>query len=163
MRQAAPTRAARRGVLRRSLVLCILLGVLLGLGSFTFRYAEGGSYFSSNPAACVNCHIMREQYDGWQKASHHAHATCVDCHLPHEGLAKWVAKAENGFWHSTRFTLQDFHEPIRIHDKNARILQDNCLRCHEGLLADLVHSGSFADDSNHCVRCHASVGHGSTR
>jgi cytochrome c nitrite reductase small subunit len=151
------------GANRLSLLLCVLLGVLLGLSSYTFWYAEGRSYFSSNPTACINCHVMREHFDGWQKASHHAHATCVDCHLPHEGLPKWIAKAENGFWHSTRFTLQDFHEPIRNHGKNARILQDNCLKCHEGLLADLVHHGSFADESNNCVRCHASVGHGATR
>ena len=144
-------------------LLCCLGGILLGLGMYTFWYAEGGSYFSSNPQACVNCHIMREQFDSWQKASHHAVATCVDCHLPHESMAKWIAKGENGFWHSLRFTLQDFHEPIRIHDKNARILQDNCIKCHEGLVGDLVAHGSFADESNSCVRCHASVGHGATR
>lgn len=145
------------------LLLCVSLGILLGLGSYTFWYAQGGSYFSSDPKACVNCHVMREQYDSWQKASHHAHATCVDCHLPHEGLAKWVAKAENGFWHSTRFTLQDFHEPIMIHDKNARILQDNCLTCHKDLTADLSRHGAFADGSNQCVRCHRGVGHGATK
>lgn len=143
--------------------LCALIGLLLGVGAYTFWHAEGASYFSADPKACVNCHIMREQYDGWQKASHHAHATCVDCHLPAEGLAKWLAKSENGFWHSTRFTLQDFHEPIRIHDKNARILQDNCLRCHGTLVGDLVDHGAFADDSNNCVRCHIGVGHGPAR
>jgi cytochrome c nitrite reductase small subunit len=144
-------------------VLCALIGILLGLGMYTFWYAEGASYFSSNPASCVNCHIMREQYESWQRASHHAHASCVECHLPHEGLAKWLAKAENGFWHSTRFTLQDFHEPIRIHKKNARILQDNCVKCHEGLVGDLVDHGAFADESNSCVRCHSAVGHGPPR
>jgi cytochrome c nitrite reductase small subunit len=150
--------------LRVSLViLCALIGILVGLGLYTFWYAEGASYFSSNPNSCVNCHIMRDQYESWQRASHHAYATCVDCHLPHEGLAKWVAKAENGFWHSTRFTLQDFHEPIRIHKKNARILQNNCVKCHEGLVGDLVHHGSFADESNSCVRCHVAVGHGPPR
>ncbi len=148
---------------RAGLFLCILIGIFLGVGAYTFRQAEGASYFSTDPRACVNCHIMREQYDSWQKASHHAHATCVDCHLPHEGLAKWLAKAENGFWHSTRFTLQDFHEPIRIHEKNGRILRDNCLRCHQELVADLTHHGAFADESNNCVRCHMAVGHGSPR
>jgi cytochrome c nitrite reductase small subunit len=141
-------------------MLCCLAGMLIGLGTYTFWYAEGASYFSSNPQSCVNCHIMREQYDSWQKTSHHAVATCVDCHLPHRGMAKWVAKAENGFWHSLRFTLQDFHEPIRIHDKNARVLQENCITCHRELVGDIFHHGSFADESNSCSRCHASVGHG---
>jgi cytochrome c nitrite reductase small subunit len=147
----------------RLVFLCCLGGILLGLGLYTFWYAEGASYFSSDPRSCVNCHIMRDQYDSWQKASHHAAATCVDCHLPHSGIAKWIAKGENGFWHSLRFTLQDFHEPIQIHEKNARILQENCIHCHQGLVGELVHHGSFADDSNSCVRCHAAVGHGPPR
>ena len=140
-----------------------LAGVVLGLGVFTFWYARGGSYFSTDPRACVNCHIMTDQYDSWQKASHHAHATCVDCHLPHDLLGKYVAKAENGFWHSKAFTLEDFHEPIRIGEKNARILKLNCMNCHRALIADLEAHGAFADDSNNCIRCHIAVGHGAPR
>src|SRR5262249_59755917 len=108
---------------------CVLAGVLLGLGGYTFWYAEGASYFSSNPKACVNCHAMREHFDSWQRASHHAVATCIDCHLPHAIVPKYIAKAENGFWHSLRFTLQDYPEPIRIGAKNARILQQSCIHC----------------------------------
>ena len=63
-------------------VAAVAVGVLGGLGLVTFHYAEGTSYLSADPAACVNCHIMRPQYDAWQKASHHAVATCVDCHDP---------------------------------------------------------------------------------
>ncbi len=140
-----------------------LTGVVLGLGVFTFWYARGASYFSTDPRACVNCHIMTDQYDSWQKASHHAHATCVDCHLPHDPVGKYVAKAENGFWHSKAFTLEDFHEPIQIGAKNARILKLNCIDCHRGLVADLLDHGAFADDSNNCIRCHIAVGHGAPR
>jgi cytochrome c nitrite reductase small subunit len=139
------------------------VGTVLGLGLFTFWFAEGGSYFSSDPKACVNCHIMRDQFDSWQKASHHANATCVDCHLPHDLVGKYVAKAENGFWHSAGFTLQNFHEPIRIKPKNSQILHLNCIQCHQSLVNDLINHGAFEDGSNSCVRCHASVGHGSPR
>jgi cytochrome c nitrite reductase small subunit len=142
---------------------CALAGVVLGLGGFTFWYAKGTSYFSSDPRSCVNCHIMREQYDSWQRASHHAHATCVDCHLPHDFVGKYTAKAENGFWHSYYFTFQNFHEPIQITEKNSRILKLNCVGCHEALVADLTAHGAFADDSNNCIRCHVSVGHGAPR
>jgi cytochrome c nitrite reductase small subunit len=41
-----------------------LFGVAFGLGLFTFFYAEGFSYFSNDPAACINCHIMRDQFEG---------------------------------------------------------------------------------------------------
>jgi cytochrome c nitrite reductase small subunit len=139
------------------------VGVVLGLGGYTFWYAEGASYLSDDPRSCVNCHIMREHYDGWQKASHHAFATCNDCHVPHEPLAKYAAKAENGFWHSKGFTLQDFHEPIRIKAKNAHTLQLNCVGCHKDLVSEILGHGSAGDGTNNCVRCHASVGHGPPR
>ncbi len=141
------------------LFLSAAAGVVLGLGAYTFHYAEGGSYFSNDPKACVNCHVMREMYDGWQKASHHAAAACNDCHVPHDLVGKYLAKAEHGFWHSKGFTLQDFHEPIRIKEKSARQLQENCVRCH----GDLVHELLTPNDDITCVRCHASVGHGPPR
>ena len=143
--------------------LAFLVGGVTGMAGFTFWYAKGYSYLSDNPQNCVNCHIMREQYDSWQKASHHAVATCNDCHLHANFFGKWLAKSENGFWHSKGFTLQDFEEPIRIKPSNARILQENCLRCHGDIVAELVHQGAFGDGSHRCVDCHISVGNGQTR
>jgi cytochrome c nitrite reductase small subunit len=70
------------GAATGSALVAGLVGVLLGVGGFTGYYGEGLSYFSSNPAACTNCHIMKPQFDSWQKASHHTIAGCVDCHLP---------------------------------------------------------------------------------
>ena len=103
---------------------------------------------------------MQSQYDSWQKASHHTVATCNDCHLPHGFVAKYLAKAENGYNHSRGFTLQDFPEPIRITEKNADILQENCLYCHEQIVHGLVRSATVADDAVHCIHCHRDVGHG---
>lgn len=134
------------------------LGLTAGLGAVTFDYAEGLSYLSEDPRACVNCHIMRPQYDSWQKSSHHAVATCAGCHLPTTFPGKYVAKARNGWNHSRAFTLQDFPEPILITPPNARILQDNCLRCH----SELLHDASAAMGEPRCVACHADVGHGET-
>ena len=67
----------------RALWLSAVLGTLIGAGSYTFRYGEGLSYFSTDPAACKNCHIMNEEYNSWTKGPHHGGATCIDCHLPH--------------------------------------------------------------------------------
>jgi cytochrome c nitrite reductase small subunit len=142
------------------LAVAVLLGAMVGLGSFTFLYGEGISYFSTDPKSCMNCHIMRPQYDSWSKSSHHAAAKCVDCHLPHTFIPKYIAKADNGYRHSKAFTLQDFHEPIQITPRNSRILQNNCVTCHSELVHPLVAGSSTATNAISCVHCHADVGHG---
>jgi cytochrome c nitrite reductase small subunit len=138
---------------RLALAACAALGVAIGLAGYTFHYARGSSYLSSDPKACVNCHIMRPQYESWLRSSHHE-VSCVACHLPDSFVAKYVAKAENGYHHSKGFTLQDFAEPIRIKPGNLAILEKNCRRCHDAL----VHA--IAPEGTSCVRCHAFVGHG---
>jgi cytochrome c nitrite reductase small subunit len=144
---------------KRPIAVAAMIGGVVGLGLFTFRYAEGLSYFSTEPKACANCHVMNDQYASWSKGPHHGSATCVECHLPHDFLAKYVAKAENGYHHSKGFTLEDFHEPIMIKAKNAAILQRNCLRCHGAFVHDLV-AGSKSDSGVSCVHCHRAAGHG---
>jgi cytochrome c nitrite reductase small subunit len=162
---AHPGRAAlvRLALSKPAIALAVVLGLLLGLGLYTFSYAEGFSYFSSDPKACVNCHIMRSEYDSWQKSSHHAAARCVDCHLPHELVPKLIAKADNGYRHSKAFTFEDFHEPIMITPRNAQILQDNCLACHGQFVHQIVRGSTSGPNAVKCVHCHASVGHGPPR
>jgi cytochrome c nitrite reductase small subunit len=148
---------------RPATATAIGFGVLLGLGTYTFRYAEGFSYFSTDPRACANCHIMRDQYDSWQKSSHHIVATCVDCHLPHDPVGKLAAKARNGYFHSKAFTLQDFHEPIMITPGNRRILLHNCMDCHAAMTDQIRAAGAHEGDDLDCIRCHVDVGHGPVR
>ncbi len=144
------------------IAIAVLFGLLAGVGGATVHKAKAFSYLSSDPAVCANCHIMQTQFASWQKSSHHAAAKCVDCHLPHDFVGKYLAKAENGYHHGKGFTFQDFHEPIIIKAKNARILQDNCVRCH----ADTVHAqlstrdATKPGDEMRCTKCHATVGHG---
>lgn len=146
-----------------ALVLAGVMGMFAGLGTYTFTYAHGLSYFSNDPKACVNCHIMREQYDGWLKSPHHAVATCNDCHTPTNFFLKYFSKAENGFWHSKGFTLQDFHEPIMIRRHNSAVLQDNCVRCHEQIVSMINTHPGDAHKMLDCVSCHREVGHGPVR
>lgn len=67
-------------------VLGALLGAFVGTVGYTAHYAKATSYLSNDPKACINCHVMNEQYDGWSSSSHHARATCNDCHVPHDSL-----------------------------------------------------------------------------
>jgi cytochrome c nitrite reductase small subunit len=154
--------ANRQWQIRRWLVVALACGIgtAMGLGSFVFRYAEGLSYFGTAPAACANCHIMQPQYDAWQKGSHHGVAVCVDCHLPHDFVPKYLIKAENGYRHGKLFTTQTFAEPIFVQERGREILEENCVRCHAPLVAELSPGPKDAKHELSCVRCHAGVGHG---
>ena len=142
--------------------LAACLGALAGLGAFTFGYGDGASYLSNDPNACTNSHVMQSNFDSWVKSSHHAVATCNDCHLPHGPAGKWVTKADNGFFHSLAFTTGEFHEPIQIKPRNARVTQNACLHCHGDFVNHMrpVHAGG---DMLRCVRCHADAGHAGKR
>lgn len=142
------------------LLMGALVGVAVGMGVYTFDYAEGASYLSNDPTACVNCHIMQEQYDGWQHGSHHAAATCNDCHVPHDLLGKYTTKMEHGYRHSKAFTLDDFAEPIRITPSSLAVVQRNCLRCHGEYVSQIISHSVEDVDAVYCVRCHSTVGHG---
>lgn len=142
------------------LLLFAMAGVFAGTGIYTFFYAKGLSYLSNDPKACVNCHIMREQYDGWQKGSHHSFATCNDCHVPHDFFGKWFTKASNGYHHSEGFTLQNFHEPIQIKPASSRVLNANCIYCHKDYVREITAHKVAGDKAMQCVHCHDNVGHG---
>lgn len=148
----------RQGWIASLFTIC--LGVLMGIGGYTFHYAKGTSYLSNDPKACANCHVMQEHLDSWVKSSHHAAASCNDCHVPHDLMFKYLAKARNGWNHSRAFTLQNFPEPIRITPKNLESLQANCIHCHETLVSGVLddHHDTETKHSS-CTDCHRSVGH----
>jgi cytochrome c nitrite reductase small subunit len=139
-------------------LFAVTLGVLIGVGAFTFGYGKGASYLSNDPQGCANCHVMQDSYDSWQHSSHHRVAVCNDCHLPHDPIGKWVTKADNGFFHSLAFTFENFHDPIQIKPRNRRVTQGACLHCH----VDFVHEQLPVEPGGEmlaCVHCHNDVGH----
>jgi cytochrome c nitrite reductase small subunit len=60
-----------------AVIAAVACGVAAGLGFYAFNYGEGLSYFSKDPRACANCHVMEDAYDSWQKGGHHQAATCA--------------------------------------------------------------------------------------
>ena len=157
IRSSAVTRV---GVL--AVLVAAALGVLGGLGAFTFGYGEGTAYLENDPASCANCHVMQDHFDSWTRSSHQHVATCNDCHLPHDPVGKWITKADNGFFHSLAFTTGAFHEPIRIKPRNRRVTQQTCLHCHGELVHHMlpVRTGG---EMLACVHCHSDVGHAGRR
>ena len=145
------------------LLLNALIGIFLGACGYTFYEGRAASYLSNDPQGCVNCHVMREQLDSWQKASHHSYATCNDCHMPHDWVSKWLTKAINGYHHSIAFTYWTFKDPIRIKPGNADVLNENCRYCHRGFVGEITAHRVINDHQLNCVRCHESAGHGQSR
>jgi cytochrome c nitrite reductase small subunit len=139
--------------------LAVALGVALGIGAYTFVYARGSSYLTNDPIACTNCHVMREQYDGWIAGSHRAVAVCNDCHTPPGLVGKYATKALNGFWHSFAFTSGRFHEPIRITARNHGVTEAACRHCHAAVVDAIDADARHGTAKLSCTGCHASAGH----
>jgi cytochrome c nitrite reductase small subunit len=140
------------------LVLIGIFGGIVGLGSYTFLYAQGTSYLSDDAQTCANCHIMRDVFNAWNNGSHKAVAACNDCHTPHSSIIeKYAVKALNGLNHSVAFTTGNFPEPIRITAMNRSVAQENCIYCHGALTTYINHQDS--QEPTDCLRCHANVGH----
>lgn len=147
-----------RVLTRIAILLGVALGVMAGIGGYTFIYARGASYLTSDPAACVNCHVMQEQYDGWLQSSHRSVAVCNDCHAPHDLVGKYVTKAQNGFWHSVVFTANTTPDAIRITARNQRVTDGTCRSCHAELTLG-IGLGGHAEPEAACIGCHRNVGH----
>jgi cytochrome c nitrite reductase small subunit len=141
-----------------SIVLGVAIGLVIGVGTYTFIYAQGWSYLTNNPAACANCHIMADHYDRWIKSPHRAVAVCNDCHTPEGFFVRYAAKASNGFWHSVAFTSGRYSDPLRIKPHNREITENACRRCHQEI-TEMIEGPHRGGERLSCITCHDSVGH----
>jgi cytochrome c nitrite reductase small subunit len=144
---------------RATVAAAVLAGAAAGLGSYTFIYAKGYSYVTDDPAACANCHVMRDHFDAWAKGSHRAVATCNDCHTPPGLVPKYLTKAQNGFWHSFYFTVGGYPDPIRITPRNHAVTEQACRKCHADMTASIEPVRATGRETLSCIRCHSTVGH----
>jgi len=155
------SRTARSRVLSTGFLItasALLCGAALGIGGYTFIYAEGASYMTNDPRACANCHIMQNHFDAWNKSSHKNVAVCNDCHAPHDFFGKYTTKAINGFNHSLAFTTGRFHEPIQITPRNRAITEAACRSCHADMV-QMIDPAGHGHGTLACLRCHSDVGH----
>ena len=135
-------------------LIVLVVGVLAGLGSYTFVYARGYSYLSDDPQACLNCHVMRDNYRSWSVSSHRT-VECNGCHVPHDLVGKYLVKGEHGFAHSWAFT---FTQPqnIRIKQSSLDVVQENCVECHRD---SIDRTFLIVDRDRRCTKCHPEAGH----
>ncbi len=146
---------------RWRLTLYGLLGVAAGLGLLVIRMSEAASYLSDEAETCINCHIMSTSYITWQRSSHRAEVVCNECHVPHtSAVAKYGFKAYDGARHSTIFTLRREPQVLRATPAAQRVIQQNCVRCHQ---PQLQRAAMLVNSQRRCTDCHDSVPHGLVR
>jgi cytochrome c nitrite reductase small subunit len=149
----------------------LTFAVALLMLAYLVNASKALSYLSTDPKACINCHVMHTHYATWQHSSHGQRATCVECHLPHDSFVnKYVAKARDGWNHTVAFTADTFAQNIEITDYGADRVQKNCIFCHAALTETIVSNSDRYHDfaelpktDKKCWDCHRDVPHGMVR
>ncbi len=144
----------------------VLTGMLVGLGIYIVKISNAASYISDDPQVCINCHVMVPHYITWTNSSHREVAHCNDCHVPQDNFFnKYKTKAMDGLYHSTIFTLRMEPEVIQARDASVRVIQNNCIRCHQDQLVVPPYEDRVENHHHHrldrvCWECHTEVPHG---
>jgi len=102
---------------------------------------------------------MREQYASWLKSSHRSAALCNDCHTPNGLVPKYFTKALNGYNHSVAFTTGRYPDVIQITERNHRVANQACMKCHEQITSGIRAARHSSDQTLSCIACHRGVGH----
>jgi cytochrome c nitrite reductase small subunit len=111
-------------------------------------YAKSGS-----PDFCAGCHVMEAEYENWFHNAGHRRQKCIDCHLPNDNKARHITmKGITGMWDSYVFFSGKVPETIRLSDKGAAMLKENCVRCHEQTV-------SMIKEDRNCWQCHRRLSH----
>lgn len=153
---------------RQKVAGLMALGVIVGLaGLFAYLLRMHTYIIGDDPAACVNCHIMTPYYTTWSHSSHGRDATCNDCHVPHQNLfMKYYFKGKDGMKHVYYFVTNGEAQTIKAEDASARVIMDNCIRCHTQLNQEFVKTGRMdymmakRGEGLACWECHKDVPHG---
>ena len=113
-------------------------------------------HISVKPAVCMACHSMGAVGFTWQM-SNHKQFDCVECHMPVAGIgSKLVYKTRAGLhdlWHET---LRDYPASLALSLGAKKIVNANCLRCHQSTVqrVSMLDGGPLS-----CTKCHRHVVH----
>lgn len=108
---------------------------------------------SESPDFCASCHVMGEEHAAWRHAGAHRRLRCVDCHLP-EGnpVVHYFWKSIDGMKDVISFQTGHVPERIELSGHGAKVVQENCIRCHASALANI-------DVTRRCWSCHRQMRH----
>jgi cytochrome c nitrite reductase small subunit len=108
---------------------------------------------SESPDFCSKCHVMGPQYEAWSHMGAHRRKLCVDCHLPNGNTGiHYIWKALDGLKDVVFFYSGSVPERIRLTAHGEKVLQANCIRCHESTV-------EFINHERKCWECHRRLIH----
>lgn len=135
-----------------------ILALVVALGTFAY-VTNVPSYMGTDSTTCNNCHVMDAAYENWYHAPHEKVTECVDCHLPHDNfIIYYIEKGRTGMHDVYVFSTGKTPELIRAKPVTQKIIQENCIRCHQTTVEDIVMGAQSFD--RFCWDCHRSVAHG---
>ena len=124
-----------------------------------FFVTDATAYAGTASETCNNCHVMDPMYENYYHAAHRSAAECADCHLPHENkVAYYFEKGRQGAHDVYVFSTGGTPELIRANENSRRIIQSNCLRCHEDTVESIMVGPQPFD--RQCWDCHRDAAHG---
>ena len=138
--------------LRKSFLLS--LAVLFFTSSYSPVSASGGPAASPEEKSrfCVSCHSMEAAYEAWMHSAH-SRKMCVECHLPNNNrVVYYVWKSIDGLKDVVVFYSGRVPDHIRISSHGEKVLQANCIRCHETAV-------TMIDRQRKCWDCHRRISH----
>ncbi len=107
---------------------------------------------SDSPGFFSGCHVM-ESHTAFLHSGAHRRNRCVDCHLPNENLAThYIWKSIDGMKDAIFFYSGHTPERIKLSEHGAKVLQTNCIRCHEELVSPI-------NTEQKCWSCHRGITH----
>jgi len=144
-------------ILKNSVILAILAAAA-ALTVFAF-VTNAPAYAGTASSTCANCHVMDAMYENYYHAGHHTSTVCAECHLPHENaVIYYYEKGRQGMHDVYVFGTGQTPQVINITDHSKRIVQQNCVRCHESAVESImIGAQPFERD---CWECHRNVAHG---
>lgn len=133
--------------------LLILLSFFLGAGAY-LAFGPPGLYAKSEtPEFCGSCHVLEMEYEAWYHSGAHRRLKCVDCHLPNDNLARHLLwKTVDGVKDAAAFHTGRISYPIRLSNRGAAMVLDNCRRCHGEIISRI-------NAERRCWDCHRRLSH----
>lgn len=161
MDQTSLTGIIKNWISSHRLPIAVVLIILIsGIAVVTEKALE----ITENPNFCgKNCHIMRPYYNSWL-ASPHNKVRCVECHYE-PGLIGHVKGKMGGLMQLYRYETTTEEYSGKLY---AKVMDDNCLICHEKIIfpSEISYIGANFSHRNHlfqpkrgigltCTSCHS--------